>query len=323
MQEALFNFATNVSHEKFRYDSHVGNTPSYPTTLKALVGLSEKSGILCKDFGLDPGAWFFIVLDNVQNYIRRRTHRLGHENWMNLGMAGTMWVRLFGAKPDVFDYKVKQKLIAACNLSEITTGRLLRLIDFDHERRVFSFQWLWVLGEYVTTCSHLKVQANKLLRTQGLRQKLPDQPTMCFPLPSTSGSETKLEQFLGTLIDFWTSCGLSPEKFLERMLPVIGDGFTYELLLRLMQHRQLHSSPFHSLKIMAPVLAPWHTMWTNDTRIVDKHIVDYASQDPSSLGNSASKIKRKLAIEQGKYNYHDTTDLMYLVADMRMLDCWR
>ncbi|KAJ3818414.1 hypothetical protein F5880DRAFT_1617393 [Lentinula raphanica] len=74
---------------------------------------------------------------------------------------------------------------------------------------------------------------------------------------------------------------------------------------------------------MAPVLAPWHTMWTNDARIMDKHIVSYASQDPSTLGNSAAKIQCKLVKEQGKYNYHDTTDLMYLVLDMRMLDCWR
>ncbi|KAJ3764517.1 hypothetical protein FB446DRAFT_656341, partial [Lentinula raphanica] len=36
LQEGLFNFATNASDEKFRYDSHVGNTPSYATILKAM-----------------------------------------------------------------------------------------------------------------------------------------------------------------------------------------------------------------------------------------------------------------------------------------------
>ncbi|KAJ3835052.1 hypothetical protein F5878DRAFT_543819 [Lentinula raphanica] len=324
LQEGLFNFATNASHEKFQYDSHVGNTPSYPTVLKAMLGLSEKSAVVCRELGLDPGFWYFLSLDNVQNYIRRRTHRLGRENWMNLGMAGTMWVRTFKANFDAFDYEAKQKLIAACKLGEITTGKLLRLIDFDHEKRVFSYQWLWVLGQYDEKYSaHLKTRANELLRTTGQRQKLPDEPTLCLPLPTTSGSETRLEELLTLLLDFWKSSGQTADHFLKRMLPVQGDGLTFELLLKMMHHRQFHQSPFDSLKIMEPVLAPWHTMWTNDAHIVEKHIVDYASLDPSTLGNSASKIKRKLIKEQGKYNYHDTTDLMYLVADMRMLDCWR
>lgn len=99
-----------------------------------MLGLSEQAAIVTHDLGLDPGYWFFIVIDNVQNYIRRRVHRLGRENWMNLGMAGTMWIRTYGTNLGVFDYEKKQERIASVQLGDLTTGRLLRLIDFDHER---------------------------------------------------------------------------------------------------------------------------------------------------------------------------------------------
>ncbi|EEB88489.1 hypothetical protein MPER_13645, partial [Moniliophthora perniciosa FA553] len=36
MLEGLFNLVSLVSYDKFRYDSHVGNTPSYNTALAAL-----------------------------------------------------------------------------------------------------------------------------------------------------------------------------------------------------------------------------------------------------------------------------------------------
>ena len=59
----------------------------------------------------------------------------------------------------VFDYEKKQELITAFQPGALTTGRLLRLIDFDHERLVFSVQWLWVLGHYDQKLVHLQPTA--------------------------------------------------------------------------------------------------------------------------------------------------------------------
>ncbi|KAF5345682.1 hypothetical protein D9758_013054 [Tetrapyrgos nigripes] len=282
LQEALFNITANVSFKKFRYDSHVGNTPSYPTSLKALLYLSERAAIICWEYRLDPGFWFFIVLDNVQNYIHQRPLCMLHQNWMNLGMAGTMWIKLFGAEVDS---------------SSSSTGTMNSM------------------------SSHSSGYG--FLVRQGLRQKVPDALSLCFPLPTTRGSETQLNEFLASSLDFFKSCSQTGDCFHRQILLVGGDGFTFELLWKLKEHHQLHKSPFHGLKIMSPVLAWWHTGWTNDTHLVDNHLVNYASLDPSTLSHSASKINRKLSKEQGKYNYHQALELMYLVADMRMLDCWR
>ncbi|KAK7447775.1 hypothetical protein VKT23_014033 [Stygiomarasmius scandens] len=308
LQVGLFNVAANVSYERFRYNSCVGNTPSLPTVLRAMFGLSERAAMHCLDIGRDPDMWFWIVPDNVQNYVRRRSFRLGRENFMNLGMSATFWARTTAADPKALDCDTKQQMRAQCQRDKITTHDLLHLLDPDHERRVLSFQWLWVLGNYVKDLGELKNRANKLLRTEGLRQKVPDEP---------------LDEFLASILDFCKSSGQTGERFHKRMLPVCGDGYTFELLHKIMEHRQLHTSPFHSLRILSPSLAWWHTEWTNDARIIDNHLVNYASLDPSTLGHSASKIGRKLVKEQGKYNYNQATELLYTVADARILDCWR
>ncbi|KAL0062957.1 hypothetical protein AAF712_010178 [Marasmius tenuissimus] len=57
---------------------------------------------------------------------------------------------------------------------------------------------------------------------------------------------------------------------------------------------------------------------------MDHHRVsDYQSQDPSTLGHSAAKISRKVAKDQGKYSYHQASELLFFVAARRMIDCWQ
>lgn len=325
MLEGLFNIVTNASDDKFRYDSRVGNTPSYQTVLRGLYGLSHQSENQVLDVCRDPWRWFWIVTDNVQNYHRRRSFRLGRSNHMNVGMAATVWVAPQSTTDPstIFDYEEKKRLRAASQRDRLTTDHLLNLIDADHEARAFAFQWLWVLGNYVTHVSHLKSRANELLRTEAQLQKLPNEPNLAFPLPTSTGSETQLLDFVRSIFDFLKSAGQVAERFLKRMLPFGGDGLTFELLLKVQQHRQFHESPFHSLRILNPILQWWHCFWTNDSRIVERHLVSYASLDPSTLGHSASKISRTIPLNQGKYDYHQASELLYFVTDMRMLDCWR
>jgi len=324
MMEGLFNIASNVSFDRFRYDSHIGNTPSYNTVLKALYGLSQQAAKQTLDICRDPGRWFTIVTDNVQTYHRRRDLRLGRQNGMTVGMAATAWVApQAAADPAVFDYDEKEKLRAECRRDLIQVDGLLRRLDFDHERKVFTFQWLWVLGNYSKMMSHLKDRANLLLRTEALLQKVPDEAAEVYPLPTTSGSETDLPEFLSSIVDFLKNTGQTAVRYLRRILPIGGDGLTFELFLKLQYHLQFHRSPYNSLRILNPLLQWWHDMWTNDSRIIDLHLISYASLDPSTLGHSASKIGRRIPKEQGKYNYHQACEILYLVADTRMLDCWR
>ncbi len=322
LMKGLFHFASNASFDTFRYESRVGNTPAYSTVLRSLYGLSSQASKFTVERARDLLYVVWIIMDNVQNYHRRRMTRIGLQNTMNVGMAGTAWIRPL-RHPNALNYEDKERRRASSRRDQLTVDSLLRKLDGNHERRVFSYQWLWVLGHYVSSLEPLKQHANMLLRTRGMVLKVEDCPTMAFPLPTSSGSETNLPELMAAIFDFLKSTGQTSTDFLCRMLPLGGDGLTFELLLKMLRQRQFHSSPFTSMRLLNPLLQWWHTLWTNDSRIIDKHLISYASLDPSTLGHSASKIDRTIRIDQGKYDYHQGSELLYFVLDMRMLDCWR
>ncbi len=318
----LFHFSSNASNDTFRYESRVGNTPAYTTILRGLHGLASQAAVLTRERCRDLTRVMWIICDNVQHYHRRRMSRIGLHNVMNIGMAATAWLKPL-RYPDALNYQDKAHRRATTKRAEATVDSLLRYIDPEHERRVFAYQWLWVLGEYGQDLEYVKAHALMLLRTRGRIQQLTDEPTEAFPLPSTSGSEAEVPEFLETMKDFVHSTGQTKDDFDLRVLPVGGDGMTYRLLLTLMQLRQFHKSPFTSLRTWNPVLQWWHALWTNLSRIIDKHLVSYSSRDPSTLGYSASKIDRTIRVDQGKYDFHQGSELVYFILDMRVLDCWR
>ncbi|KAF8825885.1 hypothetical protein HHX47_DHR6000352 [Lentinula edodes] len=252
----------------------------------------------------------------------RRMAQMGLENAMNLGMSCVAWRRPL-RHPDALNYEDKQHRRRECQRDVITVPQLLSYLDQDHERKVFSYQWLWVLGEYMEQVKNLCEHANFLLRTRGAILEIPKEPDHPFTISTTSGAEHDLPKFLSSIFDFMKSMGQTKEDHMVRMFPLGGDGLTYELYGRIMEQRQLHPGEFTSLRVLNRKMEWWHTEWTNDLRIINKHLVSYASKDPSTLGHSALKIARTIRINQGKYDYNQGSELMYFVLDMRMLDCWR
>ena len=143
--------------------------------MRSLYALSNQVKSHTLDVCRDPGQWFWIVVDNCQNFLRRRVFRVGRDNHMNIGMAGTVWVApLSTTDPSkIFDYEDKERRRAQCQRDHLTTERLLRFVDANHERKVFAFQWLWVLGNYIEPLRELKSCANTLLRTEGRIRAMP------------------------------------------------------------------------------------------------------------------------------------------------------
>ncbi len=248
--------------------------------------------------------------------------RIGLHNVMNIGIAATAWLKPLHY-PNALNYEDKAHCRATTKRAEATVDSLLRYIDPEHERHVFAYQWLWVLREYGQDLEYVKAHALMLLRTCGRIQKVADEPTKAFPLPSTGRSEAEVPEFLVSMQDFVHSTGQTSDDFDLRILPVGGDGMTYWLFLTLMQLRQFHKSQYTSLRTWNPLLQWWHTLWMNLSQIIDKYLVSYSSHDPSTLGYSASKIDRTIRVDQGKYDFHQGSELVYFVLDMRVLDCWR
>jgi len=98
---------------------------------------------------------------------------------------------------------------------------------------------------------------------------------------------------------------------------------TYEKILQLKKYLQFHEDDLLSLNLLEPVLALWHTMWTDLSRIFETHWGESLSTDPSTLSYSAAKIGRPQPANLKKVDYYPHSELAYLILDIRMLDCWR
>ncbi|KAJ6576224.1 hypothetical protein B0H10DRAFT_2235678 [Mycena sp. CBHHK59/15] len=81
-----------------------------------------------------------------------------------------------------------------------------------------------------------------------------------------------------------------------------GDGMSFNNMLLVQKYMQHHTeSSFQNFELMVPVLQVWHTMWTD----------------------IAKKIGRPAPVNLKKVDYYPAADLLALVHDIRMLDCWR
>ncbi|CAL1715105.1 unnamed protein product [Somion occarium] len=67
----------------------------------------------------------------------------------------------------------------------------------------------------------------------------------------------------------------------------------------------------------------WHTGWTDLNQLIESHWGKLSSRDPSTLAHNAARIKRPTPSNLKKVDYNSGIDLVYLILDARMLDCWQ
>ena len=84
-----------------------------------------------------------------------------------------------------------------------------------------------------------------------------------------------------------------------------------------------HPDPFESLAILEPVLAPWHTVWTDLSRVFQRYWDSLLSHDPSTLGFSAAKIGRRAPSNPKKPDFNQAFEVLETVSDAHVLDCFR
>jgi hypothetical protein len=125
------------------------------------------------------------------------------------------------------------------------------------------------------------------------------------------------------MVDFLSQLGDQPNDYACRLTLIGGDGLTYEKLVQLKRYMQFHEDPFESFELMEPTLAAWHTEWTDLSCIYETHWDSLTSPDPSTLGHSAAVIGWPAPPNLKKVDYYPSVEFLYLVLDVRMLDCWR
>ncbi|KAJ7805931.1 hypothetical protein B0H14DRAFT_2526395 [Mycena olivaceomarginata] len=320
----ILYFGTSVPVEIMAYNCRIGTMPSYSTIYRTLDGLSTDEAAITSNHGRDPTKAGFLLFNNVQNLARVRDLRIGRENHMNVGMSG-LWVEA-GRAVDVgvFDLNDKRRCIAQNLRSRLSVNQLLGFIDTEDAETTGYLQWLEVLVRCIKPLMHLKKEVAARYRATA-KLVIPLEKSVVHPLSASGKKETIPSELKDGLLDFLAQVGQVPTDYTPRKLIVGGDGLSYAMVHQLQTYLQFHKDPFKSFEILEPQLQVWHTKWTDMNRIFQTHWgrTSGKSTNPATLGHSASKIGRAAPPNLKKVDFYPGSQLLYLVLDARMLDCWR
>ncbi|KAF6759280.1 hypothetical protein DFP72DRAFT_961391 [Ephemerocybe angulata] len=318
----LLAFAYSTPVDVMAYCSRVGIMPTYNTVTQSLRLMANHQALAIQEHGRDTTKTGFIVLDNVQNYHRPRDPRMGSGNRMNIGLAAT-YCEVSGINPAALSLEDKRRHVSKNLRSKLDLEQLLMFIDVGHLNTIFSLHWLRALVNNIPQLSHLKPVVSKLFRSRAQKVCIPPGATPVYPLSSSGKCETVTTELKEAMHDFLAQIGQTEGDYLDRILMVGGDGLTFQRLLEVQRYLQLHKDNLESLAVVEPVLALWHTEWTFCSSVFENFWDTTLSADPSTLGHSSTVIGRAPQANLKKVDYYPAVDLLYLVLDTRMLDCWR
>ncbi|KAI0740267.1 hypothetical protein C8Q76DRAFT_781188 [Earliella scabrosa] len=88
-----------------------------------------------------------------------------------------------------------------------------------------------------------------------------------------------------------TQGGQEPERYNRQLVLFCGDGLTFEKIVLLKHYLRFHHDPFKSFAIIEPILAPWHTVWTDIGRIFETYWGSFReSWRPTNQGTYNGKL---------------------------------
>ncbi|KAJ3511541.1 hypothetical protein NMY22_g15614 [Coprinellus aureogranulatus] len=322
----LLAFAQSAPVDFMAYCSRTGYMPSYNAISGGLEVMAKDQAVAVREYGRDTNVAGFIVTDNVQNYLCVTDLRIGSGNKMNIGLAATYCV-LRDIEPDVvkkaLDIEGKRKEVEKNLRSTLTVPTLLGFIDMPHINTVFVLHWILTLVNHIPELAPLKPKVSELFRTRAKKLCIPEGATPVYPLSSSGKSETVTTELKDAMHDFLSQVGQDDGDYINRIIPVQGDGLTFQRLLEVQRYLQFHKDNRESLAITEPVLAFWHTAWTFLSSLFEVHDDGSHSPDPSSIGHSRTLIGRALPGNVKKIDFFPGVDIVNIILDTRMLDCWR
>ena len=252
--------------------------------------------------------------------------RIGRENVMRVGMAGTA-VELVGFDPQAVDLGKRHQLISEGRLKkmELKVDDLLGLPNKAHNRTVGALHWLQVLTTYVPRLESYKGYVRGMFHTEPPASMRLDKDgvhrTIIHPLATSAKNETSSKDLRDGLINFLEQIGQTPNDHHPHITLVGGDGLTFEQLGNLKRMMQFQDGPFKNFEVIQPYLQLWHTEWTDLSRLFVAHFGMDKSEDPSTIGHSSAKIGFKRPANLAKIDYYPGSHHLYRVLDARILDC--
>ncbi|KAL0956773.1 hypothetical protein HGRIS_002893 [Hohenbuehelia grisea] len=322
-----------VPAEVITYNSRIGNMPSLNTIKATLKAFSDEKAASIQSDGRDTTVWMddttgkeltyvtTVFFDNIQGYHKQQHHRVGRTNNMVTGIACT--ARRIKASPRACDPAEKKKMLELNKREELTVDKLIKTIDQRHLKDVAILQFIGALTKYIPELSHLQEEVSLRYRTRCKKLRIPVEKDDIRPLATSSKNEAIISELKDGLLDFLDQLGQRENDYDARIWLGGGDGLSFQNMHTLKKHLQAHQDPHQSLALMEPILLWWHTMWTNLCRLLATHWGDALDDNPATVGHSAKKIGRQPPPNFKKVDYYPFMELLDLVHDMRMLDCWR
>ncbi|PPQ81348.1 hypothetical protein CVT24_001360 [Panaeolus cyanescens] len=310
--KGLLYFAHSAASDLFAYNSHLGEMPSYSTVYQAACQLGQHQKSITYQRGRDPAIIGALQLDNVQNYLKPQELRMGRVAQMNIGIAG-VYYELSGVDSSALDVESRRLQIAENRRAGLTVAKLLSWVDGTHLDFIYTSHWLRILVDYVPELAAMKPQVSERFHTQGAKLRLDPMPTKVHSLSTSGKNETYTTEIKDGLVDFLSQIGQKDG----------GDGLTFQKLNEVKRCLQFHRDPLQSFEVVQPVLALWHTEWTNLSRLYETHQGSSTSRDPSCIGHSACQIGHPLPANVKKVDYHSGSELLEVIIISRILDCWR
>ncbi|KAJ7267142.1 hypothetical protein C8J57DRAFT_1068065 [Mycena rebaudengoi] len=312
------------------YNSRIAGMPAVNTIKHALKGFSDQKAIairqrgrnvvIVKRNGRNMTKVKVLIFDNVQHFMRERDLRIGRENRMIIGIACTFWE--FWVDEAALDVLDKRARITSSSRPQITVDDVLGMIDQPHMKQIGILQFLEALTNYIPDASIYKDDIYLRYRTRVAKLQAEVVAAPISPLATSGKNEASISELKDAFLDFLEQLGMQEDDYDLRLFFGGGDGMSYNNMLLLKKYLQNHKDPFQSFEILHPVLQLWHTMWTDLSRIFETHWGAPLNDNPATLGHSAKKIGRAAPANLKKVDYYPSAQLLNLVHDMRMLDCW-
>lgn len=322
MMKGLLYFAHSAPTDIIAYGSRTAEMPAYNTIYKSAKQLAMYEAGVIESLGRDVSVIGFIQTDNVQNYLRQRDPRIGRVNQLNIGLAAT-FCELSGVSPRALDLDDKLHRIRENKRAKLTPRTLLSFIDQPHLDIVMPLHWMHMLVDSIPELSHMKPHIAMCFKTRAAKIQMTAEQTKVHPLRSNAKNESVTTELKEGIVDFLEQVGQREGDYKKRIVLVGGDGLTYQKLLELQRHLQLHDDALQSLSLLQPVLSLWHLEWTDVCRIFELFWGKHLDPDPSTLGHSAAQIGRATPPNLKKVDYYLAAELMNLILRVRILDCWR
>ncbi len=309
LARGLLNFALSAPYDIYLHNSRIGFMPAYATVYRTLNQLAQQEAETVRAYGKNPMNVGCIWFDNVQNYHLQRDARIGRVNALRIGTAAT-YVETPDTPITALDLDDKQQRLACNERASPTVPILIGLVDQRHRETVGILHWLRVLVNHIPELDEYKESVSLWFRTRGAKQRLPAKPAVVHPLATSGKNETITTELKDGLVDFLEQCGQSPGDYHRRLILCGGDGLTFKKMVQLKHYLRFHPDPFERLAIMQPVLAPWHTVWTDTSRVIESHWGSYLSPDPSTLGHNAAKLGRHAPANLRKVDFDSGSELV-------------